>query len=586
MLRQPIMVFMGNVDAGKTQLLDKIRNTAIATKEAGGITQAIGASIIPLDTIRHICGSLLSPSFEIRIPGLLTIDTPGHAAFTNIRKRGGNLADIAVLVIDINDGVKPQTAECIEILKHYKTPFVVALNKLDILFGWKSKSSIYFLENLKKQSESAVTCIEKKLYEVVGKLSELGFNSERFDRVSDYTKEIAIVPTSAITGEGIPELLMVITGISQKFLDESLKIDEEGNAKGTIIEVKLDKGLGKTIDLVLYNGILRQNDIIVVGDLDNPVVTKVKALFEPLPLTEMRDKKAKFMQVKETRAAMGVKICASGIDNVVAGMPLRSCKENEIEKVSEEIKKEVEEVVLTTDNEGVVVKADSLGSLEAVVNLLKDNGIKIKRALIGPITKKDILDAEGSYEEYPLLSCVLGFNVGITSEAKEKPKAKIITSDIIYRLIDELKTWQEEEKKKLDAKELEFLIRPCKIQLIKEYVFRQSNPAIVGVEVLDGTLAIGMPLMKSDGIKITEAKGMQENKENINKAEKGKRIALSMPGITIGRNLGENDVLYSFIPEEHFRKLKKFKRLLSNEEIELLKQIAEIMRKDNPMWGV
>ena len=237
MLRQLIVTVMGNVDSGKTQLLDTIRNTAIVESEPGKITQCIGCSHIPLDTIKKICGDLLLKSkMDIRIPGFVIIDTPGHAAFTNLRRRGGNLADIAVVVIDINDGVKPQTMECIDILKQYKTPFVIALNKIDLLPGWSSNSKALLLENIQKQNGQAMLLIEKKLYEIVGRLSELGFNSERFDRVEDYTKQIAIIPTSAKTAEGLPELLMVMAGLSQKFLEQALKVDVKGYAKGTVLE--------------------------------------------------------------------------------------------------------------------------------------------------------------------------------------------------------------------------------------------------------------------------------------------------------------------------------------------------------------
>lgn len=583
MIRQPIMVFMGNVDAGKTLLLDKIRNTAIASKESGGITQAIGASVIPVSTITKICSGLISSSAKLKVPGLLTIDTPGHAAFTNLRKRGGNLADIAVIVVDINDGIKPQTMECIDILKQYKTPFVVALNKIDTVHGWKSENSIKFIDGIKNQSENVIQKVEGKLYEVVGKLSELGFDSERFDRVSDYTKQISIVPTSAVTGEGIPELLMVVCGMSQKFLEKNLEVSS-GYSKGTIMEVKFEKGLGKTVDAVIYDGVLKQNDTIVIGGIDKPIITKVRVLFEPSPLSDMKDKKTKFKSVKIISAATGVKISAPGLEDAVSGMPIVSCNEEDVEEVCKRIKSEVGEVIISTDKNGIIVKADSLGSLEAIVKLLKENGIEIKKASIGNITKKDIADAEGTYEKDPLKSCIIGFNVDVDM-SDSNTKVKIIIADVIYKVIDDFKEWECEEKAKLESKEMEFLSKPCKIQLIKGYVFRQSNPAIVGVETLSGTLDVGARLMNCNGDEITEVKGLQQNKENVQRLEKGKQAAASLKDVTIGRQISEGDVLYSVIPEGHFRKFRKFKKCITGEEIEILKEVAEIMRKKNPSWG-
>ena len=265
MIRSPICTVAGHVDHGKTSVLVKIRGTAIVETEAGRITQAIGASIVPLTTIRKICGPLLERlNIKFTIPGLLFIDTPGHAAFTNLRKRGGNLADIAIVVIDINEGIKPQTTEVIDILKQYKTPFVVALNKIDLISGWQSNKTL-LLENVSKQSATIQQLLDKKLYELVGRLSTFGLNSERFDRVDDYTKQIAIIPLSAKTGEGMPELLMVITGLAQKYLEKKLDIDIKRFAKGTILEVKETKGLGITLDVIVYDGTLKRNDLIVIG---------------------------------------------------------------------------------------------------------------------------------------------------------------------------------------------------------------------------------------------------------------------------------------------------------------------------------
>jgi translation initiation factor 5B len=293
--RKVLVTVVGHVDHGKTSLLDKIRRSAVTSGEAGAITQAIGVSIIPIETIKKICGKLLDAlGDKITVPGLLTIDTPGHAAFTSLRKRGGSLADIAILVIDINEGFKPQTIESIEILKSNKVPFIVATNKIDLLPGWKYDENKNLLQNISELGHQEQGEFEKKMYEIVGKFGELGIQAERFDRVSDYTKQVALVPLSAHTGQGIPELLMVLTGLAQKYLEQSLQVEIEGNAKGTILEVKEEKGLGTTVDTIIYNGALKVNDNLIIGNIGEPIVVKVRALLEPVELSEMRDKKGKF----------------------------------------------------------------------------------------------------------------------------------------------------------------------------------------------------------------------------------------------------------------------------------------------------
>ncbi len=581
-IRQPVIVSVGHVDAGKTSLLDKIRGTAVSAKEAGGITQCIGCSHVPLSTVKTICGELLTAmNIDFTIPGLLFIDTPGHAAFTNLRKRGGNLADIAIVVIDINEGFKEQTFEAIDILKSFKTPFVVAANKIDMIPGWLSKKD-FLLKDINSQSQSVKDLLDTRLYNLVGKLSELGFNSERFDRVEDFTKQVGIIPCCAKTGEGIPELLMVISGLAQKFLESSLAINVSGNAKGTVLEVKKEKGLGTTLDVIIYDGILRKGDVIVVGGINAAVVSRVKALFEPAPLTEMRVQ-AKFLSVAEVAAASGVKVSAIDVEQVVAGAPLRSCREFEIEKVKEEVQSEVNEVIIDTDREGVVVKADTLGSLEALVRLLKERGISVKRASIGDITRKDIMDAEANFERSPLNAAILGFNVH--SAETDSKNVKVLVNNVIYRLIDELEAWQSESKKSLESRELDVLVRPAKFRILSGYVFRQSNPAVVGVEVVAGVVKAGMPIMK-EGKTLGSVKALQLEQESISSAEAGKRVAVSIDHVTVGRQINEGDVIYSYIPEEDFRKLKSLQKHLSKEEILTVKEIAEFMRKDNPMWGI
>ncbi|HIH42458.1 TPA: translation initiation factor IF-2 [Candidatus Woesearchaeota archaeon] len=597
--RSPICVVVGHVDHGKTSILDRIRNTSIVNTEAGKITQAIGASIVPLATIKKVCkDALAAMKMNFTIPGLLFIDTPGHAAFINLRKRGGNIADIAILVVDINEGFMPQTIEAIEILRSYKTPFIIAANKIDLIHGWKKNvennnkdddKKNTLAKNIALQTPQVQELIDKKLYELVGKLFEVSqMQSERFDRVNDFTKQIAIVPCSAQTGEGIPELLMFITGLAQRFLEKNLLCDVKGDAAGTILEVKHDKGLGTTIDVIIHEGKLAVNDILVIGGLEKPIVTKVKALLIPTPLAEMRDRKTKFNAVKQVNAATGVKISAMDIDEAIAGMPIRSCSKNELVEVTTSIQEEVEEVIVNTDNEGIVIKADTLGSLEALQTLLRQHDIKIKKAGVGNIAKKDIIDAEANYTKSPLISVVLGFNVkdesGLCNE-----HVKILIDNIIYKLIEDFQAWQILERKNLEKAMLSDVVMPCKLKFLPGYVFRQNNPAVVGIEVLAGKLVAGISLMKKDtkdGKAITKVSAIQVEKESATQVEAGKQAAVSMGDVTVGRQIHEGDIFYSCIPEHHFRKLKELKHLLSENEKNILKEIAEIMRKVNPVWGV
>ncbi len=586
--RSPLCVVVGHVDHGKSSILDKIRGTAIVKSEAGAITQAIGASIIPIETIKEVCGPLLEKlKLKFAIPGLLFIDTPGHAAFTSLRKRGGNLADIAILVVDINEGFKPQTIEAIDILRSYKTPFIVAANKVDLIAGWKTKENTNLIDSIKLQTFDVQQKLDAKLYELVAKFYEMGFESERFDRLEDFTKQLAIIPCSAKTAEGFPELLSILTGLAQKFLEKRLEFEEEVPGKGTILEVKEEVGLGKTLDVIIYDGTIKKGDTVVIGTISEPIVTKVRALFEPAPLTEMRDKKAKFLNVEKAVAATGVKISAPDIDEAISGMPVRVVNNNaDIERIKEEIRAEVQEILIETEKEGIIIKADTLGGLEALTNLLKEKKVKIKKAAIGNISRHDISEAESVFDKNPTHSVILGFNVEVNKEVEVvSPKVKVILNKVIYRLIEEFEAWQKDAEENIEGLELNALTRPAKIKLMPNHVFRQNNPAIVGTDVLLGKIRTGMPLMKN-GKQVTKIKSMKDGEDHVTTASSGKQLAVAYDNVTVGRQIFEGDVLYSLVSEDDFRKLKTLKEHLSKDEIEVLKEISLIMREQNPLWGV
>ncbi|MCD4666594.1 translation initiation factor IF-2, partial [archaeon] len=393
-IRSLICLLTGHVDHGKSQIVEVISNANIIEKEPGKITQKISAINVPFSQIQKISGNLLQNlKLNVNLPGFLLIDSPGHASFTSLRKRGGNIADMAVLVVDLNEGLKPQTLEAIEILKQYKTPFIIAANKIDLIPGWQKKSDL-LVSSLNQQAESTINALNHKLYELVGKLYELGINAERFDKVTDYTKQVAIVPISAKTNQGIPELVMVLMGLSQKFLEKELEFCKDKPGKAVVLEVREKKGLGCVLDLILYDGLIKKNDQIIIAGIDEPIVTKVKCIFED-------DK-----EVKESCAASSVTLVASDLKGVVSGMPVEVIKDN-LSELKVEIQKQVEEVFIETDEDGVVIKADSVGSLEAVIKLLKENKIKIKYANIGKINKKDIATACSS--ENKIDKVILGF---------------------------------------------------------------------------------------------------------------------------------------------------------------------------------
>ena len=571
-------------------MLDKIRKSSVGAREAGGITQHIGASYFPVATLKELTGPLLKQlKVRIRIPGLLVIDTPGHEAFANLRRRGGAVADIAILVVDILRGFETQTYECVDILKSRKTPFLVAANKTDRISGWVSKPDQPFLVSYHSQDTYVRQDMDEHLYTIMGAFSSKGFQANRFDKITSFTKTVAIVPTSAKTGEGIPELIAVLIGLTQQHLRNQLKVTK-GPARGTVIEVKEEPGLGITVNAIIYDGVLQKGDTIVLGGKDKPISTKVRAVLLPKPLDEIRDPRDKFSSVNSVSAASGVKIAAPDLENAIAGAPLYVVPpEEDTDKYVELVSEEVGKLRVVTDVEGVILKTDALGSLEAIAEILKRENVPIRLADVGDISKRDVTEAAVVKEHEPLYGAILAFNVKVLQDAQEEARnrgVQIFQHNIIYHLIDNYTQWMRSEQEARLLKEFEKFTRPGMVRMLPGYVFRNAKPAIFGVEVLAGTIKPKYPLVNVEGQDLGEVMQIQEKGKAISEATSGMQVALSMEKPIVGRHINEGDVLYVKVPESHAKAmLTKFQTRLTPEELDALNNYVNIMRKKMPFWA-
>lgn len=589
-LRQPIVVVLGHVDHGKTTLLDKIRGTALVKKEPGEMTQEVGASFVPKSVIESLAQPLRKIiNVKLEIPGLLFIDTPGHELFANLRRRGGSVADFAILVVDIVEGFQKQTYESIQILRERKVPFVVAANKIDRIPGWKPQDTSSVLLSLSRQSPQVSDLLDQYIYKLVVQLAEVGFNSERFDRIKDFTKYVAIVPVSGKTGEGIAELLALIAGLAQNYMKGKLKY-AEGPARGVVLEVKEEPGIGHTIDVILYDGILRKNDQIVLAGLNGPIVTKVRSIFVPRPLSDIRFAKTELTSIDEIQAAAGVKISAPGLEEALAGSPLIVANSDaEVEAAKKQIEEEIKGVRFydSTIN-GIIVKADSIGSLEAIVNELRRRGIPVRLADVGPISKRDLLEAELVKKEAKEYALIGAFKVKPLPGLEIPSDVKLVSSNIIYQLIDEIEKTIQLAKDTEKRKTLDKLVLPAKFKILPGYVFRRSDPVIVGVEVLGGILRAKSPVMNSEGRPIGEIQQIQENKKPVEQVSKGSEVAVSIKGnVMVGRQIDEGDILYTDVPKEDLEiLLTKYSDLVTDDMKEVIKEIIAIKRAKDPTYGL
>lgn len=495
-LRSPICCILGHVDTGKTKLLDKIRQTNVQEGEAGGITQQIGATYFPVDALEQKTQVVNKDgAFKFNVPGLLVIDTPGHESFTNLRSRGSSLCNIAILVVDIMHGLEPQTLESMRLLRERRTPFIVALNKIDRLYGWKKIENNGFQDSLTMQNKGVQNEFRDRLEKTKLAFAEQGFNAELYYENKSLAKNVSLVPTSAHTGEGIPDMLKLLVSLTQERMTNKLMYLSE--VECTVLEVKVIEGLGTTIDVVLSNGILREGDRIVLCGLNGAITTNIRALLTPAPLKELRVK-SQYVHNKEVKASLGVKIAANDLENAIAGSRLLVVgPEDDEEDLEEEVMSDLENLLgkVTKTGRGVSVQASTLGSLEALLEFLKVSKIPVANISIGPVYKRDVMSAGIMLEKAKEYAVMLCFDVKVDKEAQEYADhvgVKIFTADIIYHLFDDFTKHMAQlaEQKKEDNKLL--AVFPCVLTPIA--VFNKKDPIVVGVDVTEGNLRLLTPI--------------------------------------------------------------------------------------------
>lgn len=595
-LRCPIVVIMGHVDTGKTKLLDKIRKTNVQEGEAGGITQQIGATYFEKKTLEQQTARLNEvEKFDMKVPGMLVIDTPGHESFTNLRSRGSSLCDVAILVVDLMHGLEQQTIESLNMLVKRKVPFVIALNKIDRCYGWKTCKDAPIREALKQQDQNTILEFRDRATNAKVQLAENGVNSNIYwEMGSDDWKNsdfVPLVPTSAITGEGVQDVLMLLCQMAQRKLVDQLMW--HANLQCTVLEVKAIDGLGMTVDVLVVNGYLREGDKAVFCTLDGPIVTEIRGLLTPPPSREMRVK-SEYIHHKEIKGALGVKVIGNNLEKVMAGTPVMVVGPDDTE---EDIKAEVMsdltklESKLSTDKTGVLVQASTLGALEALLQFLREETqppIPVSAIGIGTVQKRDITKISIMNEKgHPEFATVLAFDVDVSREAREhatEMSVRIMTADIIYHLFDQFTRFMDELTQRRREEASAVAVFPSIVKILPQHVFNQKDPIIVGVEIVEGILKVGTPLCVPaiGGLHIGKVDSIESNGREQQTARKGASVAIkivneSNPNITYGRQFDASNMLYSTLTRASIDALKlHFKDALENEDWRLVVKLKKV----------
>lgn len=558
-LRAAVVCVLGHVDTGKTKILDKLRRTNVQDGEAGGITQQIGATNVPIENIKeqtkHVKGV---NEIAFKLPGLLIIDTPGHESFSNLRNRGSSLCDIAILVIDIMHGLEPQTIESINLLKQKKTPFIVALNKIDRLYDWQSAQRKDVRDILKMQQSNTQLEFEKRSKEVILQLNEQGLNAALFYENPDPRSYVSLVPTSAVTGEGMGNLLAMIVQACEGPLHKRLIFSQQLLA--TVLEVKAIPGLGTTIDAILINGTLHEGDTMVVAGTDGPIVTQIRSLLMPQPMKELRVKNA-YIEHKEVVGAQGVKIAAKELEKAIAGLNLLVAqKPDEVDILKEEVARELKSALssIKLSERGVYVQASTLGSLEALLEFLRASKIPYSAIRIGPVVKRDVMKASAMLEHDSQFATILAFDVKIERDAQELADnlgVKIFAADIIYHLFDSFTAYREELKQRKREEFKHIAVFPCKLKVLPQFVFNSRDPIVAGVMVEAGILKEGTPICvpSKEFVELGVVTSIEINHKQVDTARKGQEVCIKIdpiPGESpkmFGRHFDETDFLVSKI---------------------------------------
>ncbi|MCK5043637.1 hypothetical protein KAR52_01380, partial [Candidatus Pacearchaeota archaeon] len=435
-------------------------------------------------------------------------------------------------------------------------------------------------ENIESQPQQIKQIFDEKYMTLIGSLNSHGFDSDLYFNIDDFSKKIALIPCSAKTKEGISELIMVLCGLSQKYLGDKLALGKE--AKGVILEIKKERSTNY-IEAILHDGELSKKDEIAIAKFDDtPIITKIRILEEIEPLC------TRFKPKEKVQASTGLRMQIIEKADVLPGMPFVIYKGNKKE-ITEMFKKEMSKNIQTS-KQGIIAKADSLGSLEALLVLLKEKNIPVVKAGIGNINKTDIISAKANLEINELDAVIVGFNVSVNQEAKEfveeKEGIKILTNEVIYKLIDDTNELRIEKRKEIEKKRIMGLTTICKLKILPQYVFRNTKPAIFGVKVEAGKLISGLPMINNQEEKVGRVKNIQSENKSVQEAKEEMEIAISIPGVNFERQLKNKDFIYSDISEAQFKTFKKNKDLLSQKEIKILQEIAEIKRQKKPNWGV
>lgn len=586
-LKAPVVCFLGHVDAGKTSLMDIIRDTSIQENESGGITQNIGSSFISIADIREKTTTIKGKfCVEHIIPGFLIIDTPGHQAFSSLRERGSSLCDLGILVIDIEEGLQPQTIESIKLLTSKKVPFVIAATKLDKIYNWEETNCLSLQNAFKKQTKDVVMTVVSYIDSIKYELKKEGVKSEFYSKNKKTNRVYSIIPVSSKTKEGLADLLSFLVYLSQNWM--SGKITYQDKIKASIMNCHQDRNQGWVIDVILSNGTLNIGDKFAVAKKSGPHLFTVRNL-----LTQNTNSKL-WIQHQSVRASAGVRILGSSLDNCYTGTRLYLAIDPK--KALEKVDRELTDFwkVFNYNQNGIVLMAETLGELEACYNVFKEQSINVLDVKIGRLVDTDIgrvkLKLDGELKNENRVIIFFGDKTEKQKTELDKcaisHKIKLIISPVVYHLLEKYQEYKDKclENRRVTLTNSGEAIFPCRLRILKQHIYMTggSDDILMGVKVMKGILHKGTPLIvPGKNVVLGKVISIQKNHKELDKLESGKEACIRVNKddyVSYGRHFDFKDIVVSHISRESIDILKdNFRDRMEKEDWMLVIELKKLL---------
>lgn len=579
----PICSVLGHVDVGKTKLLDYLRSTH--TKEVSGITQQIGTTVFDKESLQKLCGKL---GEELEVDRLIMIDTPGHSNFTTMRQVGAVISNLVIVVVDINKGLEEETKRCLKFVKeNHDTNFVIALNKLDRIYGWNPTENAP-LKRAFNKNKAVMDTVKDNINRIICQLAELEINACAYYDNKDLSTFVSMIPLSAQTGEGIPDLILVI---SKMMVRATKKLEENPISQytfGYFLDKRYEERTGNFNVSININKELNFGDRLVIVDRDDKNMqyeSVVKSLVSSSEGKEMKDK-SRYKTIQNVNGTAGLGIFLNdditpspgSMYAVTTGLS-DSEKDELIRLMQENMSCTSSNLMCQYDKKeyGVFLYAPSLNILSALISIVNEQKIPIMDHCVGRLTRQTVIKINGVYERMDVeheinyvqrYKTILVFNPvaekenpldGIESNVVgmcNQNKITMIGEKTVFKVLEKYKEYVDNCDVKFHNK-YKNIGDSFQLKILPEFVFMKTTPLLFGIRVVKGQFKVGTLVVAVKGdqqILLGNVTSIQKNKKNVDTMKVGDEICIRIESsgdkLTFGEDFDDTFEIQRYITNE------------------------------------